>query len=101
VFPQADVKLYLDASPEERARRRAGDSAHAAGRGVAGVEEIAQALDARDRADRTRALSPLTIAADAVYLDTTGMPVDAVVDKVMHLVEQVRGNSKFKMQNSK
>ncbi len=72
VFPSADVKIYLDASPAERARRRAADAAHVAGRGVIGVEEVAQALDARDRADRTRAMSPLTIAEDAVYLDTTG-----------------------------
>jgi cytidylate kinase len=97
VFPHADVKVYLDASPAERARRRAGDAAHAAGRCVGGVDEIAQALDARDRADRTRAFSPLTLAEDAVYLDTTGMAVDQVVDRVMDLV---RGNSQFKMPNA-
>lgn len=87
VFPDADVKVYLDASPAERARRRAADAAHAAGRGAIGVEEVAEALDARDRADRTRTLSPLTMAEDAVYLDTTGMSVDEVVDKVMGLVK--------------
>jgi cytidylate kinase len=92
VFPHADVKVYLDALPAERARRRAADAAHAAGRGVVGVEAVAQALDARDRADRTRAFSPLTMAADAVYLDTTGMSVEDVVDKVMGVVERAIRN---------
>ena len=49
VFPNADVKLYLDASPEERARRRAHDPSHTAGRGTAAVHDIASALEARDR----------------------------------------------------
>jgi cytidylate kinase len=88
VFPSADVKVYLDASPDERARRRAGDGAHAASRETTGgVSEIAQALEARDRADRTRAASPLTIASDADYLDTTGLPVSTVVAHVMALVD--------------
>jgi cytidylate kinase len=101
VFPSADVKVYLDASPTERARRRAADAAHAAGRGAVGVEAVAEALDARDRSDRTRALSPLAMAEDATYLDTTGMPVEEVVDKVMGLVEAARGNSKFTIHNAK
>ena len=88
VFPDADIKLYLDASPDERARRRAADSAHAIGREGAGVDGVAQALEARDRSDRTRAISPLTIAADAIYLDTTGMGIDAVLERVLTLVEQ-------------
>ncbi len=86
VFPQADIKLYLDASPEERARRRAGDPAHAAGR-AAGVSAIAEALEARDHTDRTRVASPLRLAPDAVYIDTTHLGVDEVVQQVMRLVE--------------
>jgi cytidylate kinase len=101
VFPSADVKVYLDASPTERARRRAADAAHAAGRGAVGVEAVAEALDARDRSDRTRALSPLAMAEDATYLDTTGMPVEEVVNKVMGLVEAARGNSKSTIHNAK
>jgi cytidylate kinase len=92
VFPDADIKLYLDASPDERARRRAADSAHAIGREGAGVDGVAQALEARDRSDRTRAISPLTIAADAIYLDTTGMGIDAVLERVLTLVEQASKN---------
>ena len=49
VFPDADVKIYLDASPEERARRRANDPAHTAGRGTAAVHDVATALAERDR----------------------------------------------------
>lgn len=88
VFPDAEVKVYLDASPEERARRRAHDPAHAAGKGGAAVHEVASALAARDRSDTTRAASPLAVAPDAVVVDTTGLSIDEVVDRVMALVAQ-------------
>jgi cytidylate kinase len=86
VFPKAEVKVYLDASPEERARRRANDPAHASGKGGAAVQEVASALAARDRSDSTRAVSPLAIAADAAVIDTTGVPIGDVVDRIMALV---------------
>lgn len=86
VFPDADVKIYLDASAEERARRRAADSAHTSGQ--AGQAAVAQAIDARDRSDMSRAVSPLTLAPGAEYIDTTGMPIDAVVAKVMAVVQR-------------
>ncbi len=86
VFPTADVKIYLDASAEERARRRAGDAEHTGGQ--AGQEAVAASIAARDKADATRTVSPLTRAADAVYIDTTGMPIDQVVGTVMRLVRQ-------------
>ena len=85
VFPAADVKLYLDASPDERARRRAADPAHAAG---ADTRDVAQALEARDRSDRTRAISPLTIAPDAIYIDTTGRSIDEVVSRALSIVQE-------------
>jgi CMP/dCMP kinase len=88
VFPDADVKVYLDASPDERARRRASDPAHAAGKGVAAVQDVASALAARDRSDSTRSVSPLSVAADAVVIDTTGVPIDQVVERVLALVQQ-------------
>jgi len=84
VFPAADVKIYLDASPEERARRRASDTAHSGSQ--AGQAAVAEAIAARDRSDSTRAASPLTLASDAVRIDTTDMPIDAVVERVMTLV---------------
>ncbi len=85
VFPDADVKVFLDASPAERARRRARDPAHAAARDAPAA--VAEALDARDRADRTRAVSPLTRAADAVYIDTTELTIEQVVARVIGIVE--------------
>lgn len=90
VFPAADVKIYLDASPEERARRRATDPGHAAGKGPSAVQEVASALAERDQSDRTRAASPLALAADAVLIDTTSMPIGEVVSRVMELVEEKR-----------
>lgn len=88
VFPNAQVKIYLDASPEERARRRAHDPAHASGRGGVAVQDVASALAARDRSDTTRATSPLALAADAIRIDTTGLSVEDVVDRVMALVHE-------------
>jgi cytidylate kinase len=84
VFPQADVKIYLDASPEERARRRANDPAHSGGQ--AGQAAVAASIEARDKSDTTRTASPLTLAADAVLIDTTAMPIDQVVARVMDLI---------------
>jgi CMP/dCMP kinase len=90
VFPQAPVKIFLDASPEERARRRATDPAHASGRGAAAIPEVAVALAERDRLDRTRATSPLAVADDAVVIDTTALSIDEAVDRVMEIVRQRR-----------
>ena len=86
VFPGADVKVYLDASPEERARRRANDPAHTGSR--VGQAAIAEAIQARDKSDTTRSVSPLTLALDAEHIDTTGMPIADVVSRVMSLVRQ-------------
>ena len=90
VFPQAELKIYLDAAPGERARRRAHDPAHASGRGGAAVRDVATALEARDRSDRTRTMSPLTKAADAVEIDTTGVPVEDVIQQVLALAARRR-----------
>jgi cytidylate kinase len=90
VFPRADVKIYLDASAEERARRRAHDPAHAMGRGATAVEDVANALEARDRSDRTRAASPLAVADDAVVIDTTALSVEDAIERVMEEIEKRR-----------
>lgn len=86
VFPRADVKLYLDAAPEERARRRASDPAHTGG--PTAVSEVATLLTARDEVDRTRAASPLHAAQDAVEIDTTGKTIQQVVDAVLAVVRE-------------
>lgn len=84
VFPAADIKIFLDATPEERARRRAADPAHS--NVPAALSDVATLLTERDRLDRTRSASPLYAAPDAVVIDTTGKSVDAVVEEVMRVV---------------
>ena len=86
VFPDADVKLYLDASPDERARRRAADPAHTGG--PTAVTEVGTMLAQRDELDRTRTVSPLYAAPDAHVVDTTGKSVEEVVRKVMSVIEK-------------
>jgi cytidylate kinase len=86
VFPAADVKIYLDASPEERASRRSTDPAHGLGGADAALADVATALEARDHSDRTRQSSPLTMADDAVRVDTTGVPLDGVIEQVLGIV---------------
>jgi cytidylate kinase len=84
VFPHAEVKIYLDARPEERARRRASDPAHSGG--PATISEVASLLTERDRSDSTRTASPLYAAPDAIVIDTTEKSIDQVVDEVMSVI---------------
>ena len=70
VFPDADVKIFLTASSEERARRR-------------GADEDAADLARRDHLDSTRADSPLVAAADAHVIDSTGRTVEDIVDEIV------------------
>jgi len=88
VFPAADVKIYLDASPDERASRRASDPAHSMGGDAAVLSEVASALAARDQSDRTRQSSPLVMADDAVLVDTTGIALEGVVARVLSIVRE-------------
>ena len=76
VFPSARLKIYVTASIEERARRRASESGQS-------LEEMVVALRERDRKDSSRDDSPLTEAAGAVILDTTGLTIDEVVGRVV------------------
>ncbi|MGE5357943.1 MAG: (d)CMP kinase [Bacteroidales bacterium] len=89
VFPGADVKIYLDAAPEERARRRATDTAHLGGQGMS-LDAVASEMAARDRADSTRAASPLRPAEDAHVVDTTGASIDEVVKRVLEIVNRLK-----------
>jgi cytidylate kinase len=86
VFPSADVKVYLDASAEERARRRAHDEAHTGGR-QASVDRLRSQMAARDESDTTRTVAPLQMASDAVYVDTTGLDAQQVFERVLGLVQ--------------
>ena len=79
VFPEALVKIFLDASPEARARRRAVELG-------APVEQVAKELAGRDSRDRTRAEAPLMQAPDAEYVDTTGLTAEEVEEAVLKIV---------------
>jgi cytidylate kinase len=84
VAPNADVKVYLDASPEERARRRTLELGE---RGVAAeYAEVLADMRERDTRDRTRADSPLTVAPDAAVVNTDGLGIEQVVDRIAELV---------------
>ena len=80
VLPEADLKIFLQAAPEERARRRA----HQTGR-EAELDRIREAIKRRDRQDSERETSPLKPAPDAVILDTTALSLDEVISRVLDL----------------
>ncbi|NIS79701.1 MAG: (d)CMP kinase [Anaerolineales bacterium] len=86
VLPEADLKIYLDASVEARAERRFLESQQ---RGeLLTYEEILAAMKARDRLDSTRDLAPLVAAADAIIIDSTSMGIDELFEFVYALVMQ-------------
>lgn len=88
VLPDADLKIFLTASPEARAARRSGE--------LKGVDVAAtqQALIKRDAADSSRKTSPLAKADDAVEVDTTDLTLDQVIECVVTLVEEKRAAAK-------
>jgi cytidylate kinase len=92
IFPEAQVKIFLDANPQERARRRADELRHRAS--PVGVDTVAAQLQERDDRDRTRPESPLMQAPDAVLLDTTELTVDEVEERILQLVRTRTSNGK-------
>jgi cytidylate kinase len=84
VFPDAHVKLFLDASLDERARRRA-EEERARGRTVT-IEQTRSEMEERDRRDRERAATPLVIAEDAILIDTSNTPLEVVIERVLEIV---------------
>lgn len=84
VLPQADVKVFLTASTEERARRRCAELVQQ-GYEV-NLNDLAADIQKRDHLDMTREVSPLRKADDAVEIDTTHLSIDQVVDRVLELV---------------
>ncbi len=85
VFPDAEVKLFLTASAEERAKRRVADLQN---RGTeADYGQILAKIRSRDEADSTRAIAPLRPAEDAVILDSTSLDLESVVQHVLELVD--------------
>jgi cytidylate kinase len=86
VLPDAEVKIFMTATPEARAKRRY-DQDHAKGIPTGTVEEIAREIAARDEQDMNRTESPLRKAADAVELDTSNLTIDETVAAVLKLAE--------------
>jgi len=85
VFPDADAKFFVTASPEERARRR---YAELLSKGDASTfDQVLADQRARDKADSEREIAPLKPAPDALIVDTSGTPIDAVVDRLVREVE--------------
>jgi CMP/dCMP kinase len=86
VFPNADLKIYLDATSDARAERRfAEDSAR--GLAVASLEQMKAEIEERDHRDKTRADSPLVQADGAIYIDSSNLTVEQVVERILGLVE--------------
>ena len=88
IFPDADVKIFVTASPEVRARRRAAELEQAGGR-IDEAEVLAD-IRRRDERDSTRAIAPLKAAPDAYLLDTTHLDIDAAFRAAIDIVEAVR-----------
>lgn len=86
VFPSADVKVFLTASPDERARRRAAQ--HALSGHAVDTNSVRDAIMKRDETDSSREHSPLVAAEDAINLDTTGLTIDQVVDLIVEMVRE-------------
>ncbi len=87
VFPDATVKIFLDAQPEERAARRAREA-------LLPPTIVEQKLRERDQRDRTRAESPLVQAPDAVYVDTTGLSIDEVEAALLKIIRDRTSNGR-------
>jgi CMP/dCMP kinase len=91
VFPDADVKIYLDATSETRSRRRLAEDA---GRGIStgSLDRMKAEIEARDHRDITRLDSPLVQTEDAVYIDSSAMTIDEVVEGIMDIIAYVHRN---------
>ncbi|OPY74999.1 MAG: Cytidylate kinase [Syntrophorhabdus sp. PtaU1.Bin058] len=86
VFPDADIKFYLDADPEERARRR---HLEFKSKGIdTGLTEVKKDMSQRDRNDSERSIAPLIIPEGAVYIDTTGIDIQGVIGVLLKHVRE-------------
>ncbi|MBS1812283.1 MAG: (d)CMP kinase [Acidobacteria bacterium] len=84
VFPQAEVKIYLDASTDARAQRRFTEDLQKGA--AASIEATRTAIETRDTRDSSRADSPLVKAADAVYIDSSGFTIEEVIEQVLAVI---------------
>lgn len=88
VFPNADVKIYLDATPEERARRRCKQNEEL---GIEmPYEEVLENIKMRDKNDMEKDIGALKQAEDAIYIDSSNLKVEEVADKIIEIIENKR-----------
>lgn len=87
VFPNAEVKVFLDANPDVRAQRRVIQNVEKMGSSKP-AEEIAAEMRRRDQRDSTRAASPLVPAEDAIKIDSSGLTIEQVIERAMELVRE-------------
>ena len=88
VFPNAELKFYLDASPQERARRRAKQLRE---RGeIVDFAELLNQIVARDQRDANRAVGPLSVPDDAQVIDTTHLSQEQVIEQIVTVAEALR-----------
>ena len=85
-FPDADIKFFLTADLAERARRR--QTQLRTNNNEASLEQIQTAIEERDKSDKSRAIGPLTPAADAIVVDTTDLSIEQVVEKLSSFIEK-------------
>jgi len=86
VFPNADVKIYLDASIEERAKRRYKENQE---KGIEmSYEEVYESIRKRDENDKQKEVGALKLAKDSVIVDTTSLTIDEVVDKIIEIIKE-------------
>ena len=89
VFPNADVKIYLDASVEERAKRRIIQNQE---KGIeSSYEDVLKNIIDRDKRDASREVAPLKQAEDAILVDSSNMTIEEVVEKIIQIINNVRG----------
>ena len=91
VFPNADVKIYLDATPEERAKRRMKQNEE---KGIeSNYEEILENIKFRDHNDKTSNVAPLKKAEDAIYVDTSNLTIEEVTKKIIEIINYQFGDA--------
>ena len=89
VFPNADVKIYLDATPEERARRRVKQNEE---KGIeTSYEEALKNIMDRDKRDSSREIAPLKKAEDAIYIDSSDMTIEEVKNTIIQIIKSKSG----------
>lgn len=86
VFPNAKIKIYLDATPEERANRRLKQNKE---KGIKiSYEDILENIKFRDNNDKTRKIAPLKQAEDAIYIDSTNMTIEEVTERIVKIIKE-------------